>query len=279
MSNKREDTADITKQLAPLVADDDFLDALSQGTDTTQGQDPLAGLLLSLKEEVDAPMPAAPQIEGAQDEAAVISLPERRARRRGAHPWASGLIGAAAATLVVAGSGAAVYNAQPGSALYGAHTALFGSEDASSVVELAATLEQAENKAASGDFEGARELINQLRARVEAASRQERHALSQLEELEKSPAPTKTVTERPDQPPAERAEEPAPVTETTTAYATEYVTVTVTAPPAPAPSSAPASEPVPAQPSGVAQGTDPHQLGAEESPVSAQPTPAGVPGY
>ena len=195
-----------------LFRTDAFLDDLAHGVDPSGGDDELAGLLLGLKAEVDAPMPSAPSLDQlgladaapattrfapvtgivAEEAAAgdgrgarVVSL-ERR--RRGVPGFVHGLIGAAAATLVIAGGGTAVYNAEPGSALWGVNTAMFGEH--ASVVELASTLEEADNRNASGDVAGALELLEQ--AKLMAKEINARNA--DKTETGKRPLVTRTVT-------------------------------------------------------------------------------------
>ena len=178
-----------------LFDTDVFLTELSKGHDPSEGEDPLAQLLLSFNDEViysRAPEPptidnafmgrfdAATEIfepvtdaaslldrqpdlsadDGYADDyfeggaeyadrteqaepkdqvddydsavADVVPLESRRRKPR-INAFMSGLIGAAAATLVIAGSGAAIYNSQPGSFLWGLNTKLFG--DHAAVVE------------------------------------------------------------------------------------------------------------------------------------------------
>lgn len=190
-------------QLGPVVDDDVFITALSQGIDPTGGKDPLAGLLLELREDVERPMPAAPVVDN------VVSLSQRRQRRqqrRGVSPWVAGLTGAAAATVVVAGGGAAVLN-------------VAGGHQDPAVVELASTLEELEVANDEGDTATARALLEQARSLVAAL-----HAADQeAEKAEKSgeseapkprPLPTVTVTQTPE------LSSPTTVTETVTVTAT-----------------------------------------------------------
>ena len=94
----------LADQLQPLVDDDAFLTELSQGKDPSNGSDELAGLLLGLKGDIDKQMPPAPRVDGVEEEPAVISLDKARSRRRN-RPVMHGLIGAAAATVILAGAG------------------------------------------------------------------------------------------------------------------------------------------------------------------------------
>lgn len=147
-----------------VQADDAFLTSLSLGVDPSDGADELASLLLGLRDEVEAPMPSAPLIDGAL--APVTSLTEHRAKRDASRrfrtsPWMAGLVGAAAATVVVAGSGAVLYSASPGSALWGPSQAVFG--ERKNVVELATKLDEIETMTESGNLAGAKLLIDQLR--------------------------------------------------------------------------------------------------------------------
>ena len=133
------DNDGLADQLQPLVDDDAFLTELSKGTDPSDGQDDLAELLLELKGDVDKQMPPAPLVEGADAEPEVIDLGQARKRRRGG-PIVHGLIGAAAATLVIAGAGGAML-----------HAGTFDNGDKTRNVELAGTLEEMESRAAEGD--------------------------------------------------------------------------------------------------------------------------------
>lgn len=261
---------------ARLLDDDAFLTSLSHGTDPSGGRDELAALFLELRSAVEAPMPAAPTVpvvaagaEGTHAAAKtaafgtgdshpateVISLDERRAgrhrtaasrgrvtaddgerssRRFRTNPWAAGLVGAAAATVVVAGAGAGLYNAAPGSALWGPSKAVFG--ERADIVELASALDEIENKTESGDIDGARTLIWQLRETIRvdrvvrepeskdvvrdnvAPGQRGRDTVTVTSEVKRDPEAAATVTVTPE---------------------TVTVTVTVTPPagaPAPAPS-------------------------------------------
>lgn len=233
---------DVTSHLQPLVDDDEFLTALSRGEDPTGGKDPLAALLLDLRGDVHRQMPSAPVIEGGEDGAGVYNLNDARRRRRGPGPLLSGLIGAAAATALVVGSGAALYNATPGSPLWGASTTVFGERTA--VLELAGTLDDLEVANERGDTSAARDLLNQARSLINVMG-------TPAKDLAASPAPgdlpqtgeatvTQTVTAPPPAP-TEPSELPGPTpasasqaqpagTVTQTATVTETVTETVTQP-------------------------------------------------
>lgn len=192
------------QQLQSLVDDDAFLTELSLGKDPSQGKDELAGLLLELRGDVDKPTPNAPELEGGG--AAVSSLSAARARRR--RPLMHGFVGAAAATLMIAGSGTVIFNAGPDSPLSGVHDAVFGSGDSESV-ELAGKLEEINSRVDSGDMDGTRQLLEEARKLV----RHEEAAEISEEVLAKKPPAervTATVTQQaePSAPPA-----PAPAQE------------------------------------------------------------------
>ncbi|MEX3564249.1 hypothetical protein VVR46_11140 [Corynebacterium phoceense] len=172
---------DIAAQLQPLVDDDAFLTELSLGNDPSAGDDPLAALFLELRDEVEAPMPPAPVVEGADQEPEVISLAAARRRRR-VSPWASGLIGAAAATVLLAGSGAVIYNAGPGSPLHGLNESVFGKSQDAAEVELASSLEEMQDKVAQGDIEGARAVLSDTRKKLKDPSPE---VVAKLEAAEK----------------------------------------------------------------------------------------------
>ena len=194
-----------------ISGDDAFIDALSRGYDPSDGTDELAALLLGLREEIAAPMPPAPVVpEYSADSAgsqtttvfpAVASLDDHRVhgdaatggtaapadpapvgdldrrrdnRRSGKHSgwFGHGLIGAAAATLIIAGGGAMVHSAQPGDSLWGINQVLF--TDHAAVVELTATLEEADNRNAEGDVQGALKLLEQAKAMAQEMNAKDR---------------------------------------------------------------------------------------------------------
>ncbi|MCX7540331.1 hypothetical protein [Corynebacterium antarcticum] len=232
MSDRRPEDAGVGGgQDDNLFRTDAFLNDLANGVDPSGGNDELAGLLLGLKAEVDAPMPPAPSLDqldrvdaspattrfapvtGPAAEktavgggARVLSL---TGRRRAVPGFVHGLIGAAAATLVIAGGGTAVYNAEPGSALWDVNTAMFG--DHASVVELASTLEEADNRNANGDVAGALELLEQ--AKVMAKEINTRNAAKADPARHTTVPLTVTVTVTPEQ---QAPPEPATVTVTAT---------------------------------------------------------------
>ena len=222
-SKHHGDNDDLADQLQPLVDDDAFLTELSKGNDPSDRQDDLAGLLLELKGDVDKHMPPAPLVEGAEAEPQVIDLGKVRKRRRGG-PFVHGLIGAAAATLVIAGAGGAML-----------HAGTFDKGDKTRNVELAGTLEEMESRAAEGDIEGARELMRDARAKLDAAEGKEEKAIAANSEAEHKrsahpkPAPhtvTETATETVADEASQPEQQPEQVTVTETQYATETVVVT-----------------------------------------------------
>ena len=229
MAKKDQPQQGVAEQLQPLVDDDAFLTTLSEGTDPSDGGDELAGLLLELRGDVEKQMPPAPLIEGADEEPEVISLDAARRRRRG-KPFIHGLIGAAAATLLIAGSGAVVVNAGPGSPLYGVNQSLFGTNNEDvSVVELAGTLDEMEKRSAQGDMDGTRQLLEEARKMVDQAKREREAEAPRTTRQQPRATVTQTQTvEKPvpveeEQPP----QEPATVTQTQTAVSTVVVTQTV----------------------------------------------------
>lgn len=260
------DTGDITSQLKPLTDDDAFLSDLSRGIDPSEGTDELAGLLLALREDVEKQMPPAPVIEGADEEPAVISLADRRRRRR-SRPLLSGLIGAAAATLVIAGSGAAIYNATPGSPLWGISSTLFS--DRAAVVELAGTLEEMDSLAAEGDMDGTRQLLEEARRLLRDGDNRdprtgEPTAPGTTTSVVQNPTTATTTVTRPEDVPAEPSA-PETVTETAVVTETSVATVTVTQGPPPVRPN-PLPVPTPQEPVDPAPGD-----GAAPTPTLAPP--------
>lgn len=217
----RESGEDITNQLAPLIEDDEFLTALSRGEDPTGGEDPLAGLLLELRGDVEKQMPPAPVIEGAEELPAVIPMSTRR-RRTG--PLLHGLIGAAAATVAIVGVGAALTS-----------TGLIGTSvsENSTAVELASTLDELDRSTANGDEDSTRELLEEARrlvgkldaADTKSATRSTAPRASTVTVTATAPAPEPSSAEPA---PAETitVTEAAPTPEQPTV--TQYATVTET---------------------------------------------------
>lgn len=183
MTDRREEKG-AAEQFDELFGTDAFLDELSRGVDPSGGKDPLAELMLVLHHEVNAPIPAAPLLDELLPEQtpAVVSLDERR-RRRHVSPWMSGLVGAAAATLLIAGTGGAVYNAQPESPLWGAKVSMFGEHAA--VVDLASALDEVDKRHTEGDVTGAMQVLEQARVLADAVNAKDRESTQRaIQELE-----------------------------------------------------------------------------------------------
>lgn len=267
MAKKDQAQPGVAEQLQPLVDDDAFLTSLSEGTDPSDGGDELAGLLLELRGDVNKQMPPAPLIEGADEEPEVISLSAARRRRRG-KPLMHGLIGAAAATLLIAGSGAVIVNAGPGSPLYGVNQSLFGADDQDvSVVELAGTLEEMEKRSAEGDMDGTRQLLEEARKMVDQAKKDRAEQTERPAKQQTRTTVTETHTvEKPAEVEKEgqQPQEPITVTQVETAVSTVVVTSTVTA-------GNPLSPPAQNYPEPVEQG------GGEQVPQQPAPAPNGAP--
>lgn len=193
----------INEALNELIADDVFLTQISRGADPSDGADPLADLLLSLRDEISADMPAAPTLEElgvnpteADKEPAdsVIDLGAKRAKRRRFGTLTSGFIGAAAATLLIAGCGSAIYAAKEGSVLYGLKQQVFKSTDHAAVVELASKLEEANSLTKSGDVEGAKEVLAEVQDLVSQLNAGKQAAAQPKPEKTQPQAATTTVT-------------------------------------------------------------------------------------
>jgi len=139
---------------------------------------------LDLKADVDRPMPPAPQLytEHAQPSGNVASLEEKRAEKakRRVSPWLSGLIGAAAATVVCVGTGAVLFESD-------------AADEDTTVVELATTLDELEVASESGDAAAARDLLEQARGLVATIKERERRAVR--DGASATVTETKTVTE------------------------------------------------------------------------------------
>lgn len=256
MERRDNEPTDVTRQLAPLVEDDAYITGLSKG-EAPEG-DELAQILLGLRGDVEAQMPPAPKVAGADDGAAVIPMAGRPRRSR---PWVHGLIGAAAATVFIAGAGAVYVSAV--------------SEDSDpTVVELAGKLDEIESHAEEGDIDATRALLGEARRLVsDMENRGPAESSAPGTVTERSVArDTVTLTESPA--PAEEAEpvpEPtaaAPVpgtatvtaepttvtqvqTQTQTATATATVTVTQRVPVQPNPQPTPSGEPSSPAPTSV----------------------------
>lgn len=255
-----------------IQSTDAFLDALARGEDPSSGEDPLASALLGMRAEVNAQMPPAPTLAelGLVEGVASISrerakrrtfLPSRATRSREAkkpHPFVHGMIGAAAATLVIAGGGAALYNSTPDSSLYPISEHFFS--DRKAIVELAGTLGELDDRATEGDIAGTRALVEQMRAVIKDAQR-----------LGNSNPATTTRTIPPAPPSTEVLTETTTVTEPTTEVqvATETVTVTVVPPTSPSPS--PSTTPTTTPPEGSPVPPEEGGAGAPQEPQPAPP--------
>ena len=179
-----------------------------------------------------------------------------------------GLIGAAAATLLIAGSGAVIVNAGPGSPLYGVNQSLFGADDQDvSVVELAGTLEEMEKRSAEGDMDGTRQLLEEARKMVDQAKKDRAEQTERPAKQQTRTTVTETHTvEKPAEVEKEgqQPQEPITVTQVETAVSTVVVTSTVTA-------GNPLSPPAQNYPEPVEQG------GGEQVPQQPAPAPNGAP--
>lgn len=179
--------------------DDALIDELARGVDPSGGTDPLAAALLTLKDDVDRPMPAPPAV--VQEPATVASLDQARARRRPtSNPWVAGLVGAAAASTVILGTGAAVLSAE-------------NSSNETTMVELATTLDELEAANESGDEAAARELLEQARGLLANIKiRESRHGGDHATPAPRTVTATTTVSEVPEVTtrPHEQPSSPAP---------------------------------------------------------------------
>lgn len=179
--------------------DDALIDELARGVDPSGGTDPLAAALLALKDDVDRPMPAPPAV--VQEPATVASLDQARARRRPtSNPWVAGLIGAAAASTVILGTGAAVLSAE-------------NSSNETTMVELATTLDELEAASESGDEAATRELLEQARGLLANIKiRESRHGGGHATPAPRTVTATTTVSEVPEVTtgPHEQPSSPAP---------------------------------------------------------------------
>lgn len=179
--------------------DDALIDELARGVDPSGGTDPLAAALLALKDDVDRPMPAPPAV--VQEPATVASLDQARARRRPtSNPWVAGLVGAAAASTVILGTGAAVLSAE-------------NSSNETTMVELATTLDELEAANESGDEAAARELLEQARGLLANIKiRESRHGGGHATPAPRTVTATTTVSEVPEVTtrPHEQPSSPAP---------------------------------------------------------------------
>ena len=136
-------------------------------------------------------------------------------------------MGAAASALVIAGVGGAIFNSQPGDALWAANKSLFGNHAA--VVELASTLQQADDARTRGDTDGALALLEQARVLAAALENTATHD-GDVDKPETTE--TVTVTATPSEQPAA---EPTTTEAQPTVTVTETTTVTVAPEPTPTP--------------------------------------------
>ncbi|MEJ5927924.1 hypothetical protein WG915_04735 [Corynebacterium sp. H128] len=178
----RRDEKGTTEQFHELFGTDAFLDDLSRGVDPSDGADPLAAMMLELHREVNAPIPNAPSLDELLPAAPAVASLDKQRRRR-VSPWMASLVGAAAATVLLAGTGGAIYNADPSSPLWGAKTAVFGGHAA--VVDLASALDEVDKRHAEGDVEGAMRVLEQARILADAVNSQDRQSTQRaINELE-----------------------------------------------------------------------------------------------
>ncbi|WKD60442.1 hypothetical protein CCICO_01950 [Corynebacterium ciconiae DSM 44920] len=259
-SRSQEDPRDLSLQRDEIDACDAFLDEIAAGAEPSGGTDPLSVALAGLREEavrdgeaddlagIFAALDSAESGHGepAQTkEPSVASIAEHRQRRRGfQRPRLMSVVGGAALGAVAASAmivvgGTAVYNAEPGGPLWGARIAVFG-EPRADMVQLASTLEEADELREKGDVEGAKRLIAQARELINYLDERDRDvAHRQVEEAQRTvtmtpdvPKPstrTSTVTATTTQPnPSSSSRSPKVSTTTETTTATETVTETVT---------------------------------------------------
>ena len=232
---------------------DAFIDALSLGDDPSAGTDPLAAALLELKDDVERPMPPAPQLhtDNAQPAGNVASLDDKHAEKakRRISPWLSGLIGAAAATVVCVGTGAV---------LFGSGAA----DEDTTVVELATTLDELEVARESGDEESARVLLEQARGLVATIKeREQRTARGGA-----AATVTKTVTEA----------TTVPAQDASTERSAPEQAPAVPAPPAQQPTQAPQDPAQRGSGAGAGAGTGTRQPSQPAQPTVSSPRPSAT---
>ncbi|OIR40273.1 hypothetical protein [Corynebacterium sp. NML130628] len=179
-------------QFDELLADDVVLTQVSRGEAPNDGTDQLLGLMSALREDVERPMPVPPYI-----------APVAKPARKQMNPWLSGLVGAAAATALVAGSGAVLYNATPDSPLWPVASTVFG--ERASVMELASTLDEMEVASDEGNEDAVRSLVLQAKALlntmdVKKAQGSEPAVASTIPEVTVTRTVTVTVTPEPREP-------------------------------------------------------------------------------
>ena len=253
---------------------DAFLDALGRGVDPSDGEDPLAGLFLELRAEVEQPMPDAPSVEhvsapkltainGGRTEATT----KRRtsggsAPRKQMNPWAAGLIGAAAASAMVVGGGVAFLDLEQDSALLETSTSM--SPNNTAAIELASTLEEIQVASQGGDADYLEQLLIQARELAEAMAADGANTQPAEEHVKREEKP---------------AEPPHTVTETVTVAVTVTQTETVKQPVSSSQTVSPSpSTPTSAQPGPSGQPGEPGQSQDQQSPQpDGQPGQPGQP--
>lgn len=244
--NSGSDSQKIVHQLEQLRADDEYLTALSRGEQPANGADALADALLTLRNRAYRKRPETPDVEEllatasqsdktsniaatpptkvSDGDAEVKRLDNQRTKTptRKQHPFLHGLIGAAAATLLIAGGGTAVFNADPGSSLYSVKK-MFLSKD-KDVVELASTLEELDNRIANGDLDGVKELLAQIRKDLPNVTETNKEVRDR-----RAPSASSTADQPPSTEPTQASEaarvETSTVTETKVSTVTETVTL------------------------------------------------------
>lgn len=163
--------------IAAVRRDDALIDAISGDgpvpTETTEEYE-LATLLAGWRAEILAdPLPSEPDLDeivaavnreiGARD-----ALAERRSRARTQLRLIRPIAGAAALIAIAVGGATAVsYQAEPGDPLWSVKQVVFSEQAESTVarIDTASTLQEAEQRLAVGDTEGAQELIQSAQQR------------------------------------------------------------------------------------------------------------------
>lgn len=219
--------------LSEIAADDAFLTALAKGQQPKHGADPLADVMLALRSDVHRSMPEAPVLAGgAERDELAARRSVRPARVRPGHLALGlryGLLGAAAAMIVIAGAGITVYNAGEDSPLYGLSAKVFG--DRQAMVELAGTLDQADSRVDDGDLDGAMELLDRARGIVSTIDRREASTSETSTNVPASSSEKARSTAASEPGGAEPTSEVPRVTETVTVTETpDPITVTEQAP-------------------------------------------------
>ena len=251
---------------------DAFLDALGRGVDPSDGEDPLAGLFLELRAEVEQPMPDAPNVEHvsapkltAIDGGRTEATTTRRtsggsAPRKQMNPWAAGLIGAAAASAMVVGGGVAFLDLEQDSALLETSTSM--SPNNTAAIELASTLEEIQVASQGGDADYLEQLLIQARELADAMAANGANTQPAEEHVKREEKP---------------AEPPHTVTETVTVAVTVTQTETVKQPV----SSSHTATPSPSTPTSTQPGQSgqPGESGQSQDQQSPQPeSQPGQPG-